>query len=56
MSVAEDEEDVYEVGKILDKRGEKGKLEYLIKWKDFDQDYNTWEPEGNLDCQVSICC
>ena len=53
MSEAEDE---YEVELIVDKRVDKGKVEYLIKWMDWDHDENTWLPEENLDCQVSICC
>ena len=45
-----DEED-YEVEKIMEKRvSKKGKVEYLVKWKNFDDpaDY-TWEPYNNLD-------
>ena len=45
-----DEED-YEVEKIMEKRvSKKGKVEYLVKWKNFDDpaDY-TWEPSNNLD-------
>ena len=40
----------YEVEKILEKRTtKKGKVEYLIKWKNFDDiDDATWEPMENL--------
>ena len=51
MSEAEDE---YEVESIVDKRVQKGKVEYQVKWKGWDHDDNTWEPVGNLDCQVSF--
>ena len=50
MSEAEDE---YEVEFIVDKRVLKGKVEYQVKWKGWEHDDNTWEPVGNLDCQVS---
>ena len=45
----------YEVEKILDKRIRKGNVEYHVKWKGWnDPADNTWEPVGNLDCQVGI--
>ena len=47
LAAMSDEE--YEVEKILDKRQRKGGMEYLVKWKNFDDpDDNTWEPSDNL--------
>ena len=45
---AEDEE--FMVENILDKRtAKRGKVEYLIKWKNYDKpEDNTWEPLNNL--------
>ena len=45
-----DEED-YEVEKIMEKRvSKKGKVEYLVKWKNFDDPADfTWEPTNKLD-------
>ena len=44
-------EDEFIVEKILDKRNaKKGKVEYLIKWKNYDNpEDNTWEPVDNID-------
>lgn len=38
----------YIVEKILDKKKEKGKVYYLVKWKGFSNKDNTWEPRTNL--------
>ncbi|KAL9549335.1 hypothetical protein MBANPS3_005255 [Mucor bainieri] len=50
--VQEEEEDaVYEVETIIDhRRSEKNPnlVEYLIKWKDYAPEYNTWEKERNV--------
>eukprot|EP00092_Neocalanus_flemingeri_P029705 GFUD01032252.1.p1 GENE.GFUD01032252.1~~GFUD01032252.1.p1 ORF type:complete len:727 (+),score=284.09 GFUD01032252.1:67-2247(+) len=44
------QEDDYEVEKILEKKtSKKGKIEYLVKWKNFDDPAdNSWEPSNNL--------
>lgn len=40
----------YEVENILKHRGRKGKREFLVRWKNFDKNHDTWEKEKNLLC------
>ena len=51
---AEDKkEEEYEVDRIVNKKTEKGKIYYLIKWKKYSSDNNTWEPESELKKSIS---
>jgi transposase InsO family protein len=48
-------EEEYDVEKILDMRkNRKGEKEYLIKWLDYSDQENTWEPRKNLNCDDKI--
>ena len=42
----------YEVAKIVDFKKNKisGKRQFLVRWKGWGPDGDTWEPEDNLDC------
>lgn len=47
-------EEEYEVEKIIDSKRIKGKLHYLIRWKGYSADSDTWEPENTLSCPELI--
>jgi hypothetical protein len=40
----------YEVDAIVDKRSAQGQVEYLVKWKGYEDGDNTWEAVTNLFC------
>ena len=39
----------YKVEQILDSRLYRGKLQYLVKWLGYTEEYNMWEPADNLE-------
>ena len=50
---AELEED-FVVEKVVNKRIRDGAVEYLLKWKGYDNSDNTWEPREHLECEDLI--
>lgn len=48
----DDEE--YEVERLLDRKLEKGSIYYLVKWKGYPPEENSWEPVSNLNCHDKI--
>ena len=51
----DEEEEEYIVEKVLNKRiYDSGKVEYLIKWKGYSHEENTWEPKEHIYCQNLI--
>ncbi|XP_011052330.1 PREDICTED: histone-lysine N-methyltransferase SUV39H1-A-like isoform X2 [Acromyrmex echinatior] len=45
---------LWEVEKILQKREHRGQPHYLIKWKNWDVNHNSWEPLQNLNCEELV--
>ncbi|KAF8704322.1 hypothetical protein RHS03_06068, partial [Rhizoctonia solani] len=50
-------EEEYKVEQIIDSKRQQGKWFYLIKWKGYGPEDNSWEPEELLEhSQEEICC
>ncbi|XP_058510772.1 chromodomain Y-like protein [Solea solea] len=49
-------EDFYEVERIIEKRrNKKGNLEYLVRWRGYGSEEDTWEPESHLStCMIYV--
>lgn len=56
ISDGEEEEsgDYYEVDEVRDRRTRRGKVQYLIHWKGYGSDDDTWEDESGLNCDELI--
>ena len=50
----ENEDDVYNVEKIVDSRTVQGKKQYLIKWEGYPDEFNTWESARDIFCKDLI--
>lgn len=50
----EKSEQDYEVQLIVDEKKEKGETKFLVRWKGWSPDSDTWEPESSLNCPELI--
>jgi len=48
LAVIIEGEEEYEIEKILNKRKFRGKNRYLVQWRGYTVEENTWEPRENL--------
>ncbi|CAF3372017.1 unnamed protein product [Rotaria sp. Silwood1] len=48
--VGADEGEEFVVERIVSHRFRNGRKEYLLQWKGYSEEENTWEPQQNLDC------
>ena len=42
------DDDIYRVEKVLKSRTRNGKKEYLVKWKGYNDDFNSWVPKKDI--------
>ncbi|XP_008558947.1 chromo domain-containing protein cec-1 isoform X1 [Microplitis demolitor] len=47
-------EQEYEVEKIISRRTIKGRRQFLVRWKGYDETSDTWENEKDLNCEQLI--
>ncbi|KAL0966861.1 hypothetical protein UPYG_G00301100 [Umbra pygmaea] len=48
-------EELFEVERIVDKRkNKKGKMEYLVRWRGYGYEGDTWEPETHLSACIEF--
>ncbi|KAH0560111.1 heterochromatin protein 1-like [Cotesia glomerata] len=47
-------EQEYEVEKIISRRTIKGRRQFLVRWKGYDESADTWENEKDLNCEQLI--
>jgi hypothetical protein len=47
--VTPDGEELWEVEEIVGERTNKGEREYRIRWKGYDEDWDTWEREDGFE-------
>lgn len=45
-----DDDNVYEVEKLLNHKVQNGVRFYLVRWKGYSEKHDTWEKESNLNC------
>lgn len=51
MVVPIDDLPEYEVEEIIDKREKDGGIQYLVQWKGYSSEHNSWEPKEYLKCK-----
>jgi hypothetical protein len=49
-----DGEPKFKVEQILDERHQRGRLEYLVGWKGYGREHNTWEAAVNLENAAEV--
>ena len=47
-SVNNDEEDEWEIEKLIDRRRKRNCLEYLVRWKGWSSEYDEWKAVDQL--------
>lgn len=48
------DDDLYEVDAIIDHKGVKNHRQYLVRWKNFGPNDDSWERESNLNCPAIL--
>lgn len=48
LASGSDDEDIYTVERVVDKRRSGGRVQYLVKWLNYADEDNTWEPVENI--------
>lgn len=49
-----EKQEEYEVENIVRHRGRKGKRDFLVRWKNFSKEHDTWVKETDLSCPTIL--